>query len=289
MQIKNSVGKSGKNDPADVEIIRSLLVRHRQWVETDLTNTTLTENVLVAAIMKFQETACALARPDGRVDPNGFTLKRLNMASIPRPAHRVFRNVCWNPGPALTDKDFIAAAKKLGCEKEAIQTVAIVETKRQANDSSGRPTILFERHKFRLFTGGAYNSTHPDISGPQGNYGRESIQYAKLYRAAVLNEEAALKSASWGAFQIMGFNHKSAGYGTVGAFVDAMIGSQSSHLDAFVSHIAASSSLKNAIIKKDWTTFARLYNGPDFKINMYDTQMENEYKRLIAKKAANRS
>ncbi|MFV0474306.1 MAG: N-acetylmuramidase family protein [Pikeienuella sp.] len=288
MEIANSVGKGGRNDPADVEIIRSLLARHQRWAGSDLSNATLTEDILAAAITKFQETACAMARPDGRVDPNGFTLKRLNLASIPGPRHKVFMNICWNPGPALTDGDFKAAAKRLGCEKEAIQAVAIVETRRQANDELGRPTILFERHKFRKFTGGAYNATHPDISGPQGGYGRFSAQYGKLRRAAMLDEDAALKSASWGAFQIMGFNHSKAGYGMVSAFVEAMIGSQSNQLDAFVSFVAADSGMKNAIIKKDWAAFARLYNGSEYKKNNYDTTMETEYNARISVKTANR-
>lgn len=289
MQIKNSVGKGGKNDPADVEIIRTLLVRHRQWIDDDLRQKALTEDILAASLRKFQENACALARPDGRVDPNGFTMRRLTMTHIPRPRHKVFLNQCWSAGPSLTDADFRAAAATLGCEKEAIQAVAIVETRREASDELGRPTILFERHKFRSFTFGTYNATHADLSGPQGNYGRFSEQYNKLRRAAMLNEEAALKSASWGAFQIMGFNHTNAGYGTVAAFVDAMIGSQSNQLNAFVAFVGAEAGMKNAIVKKEWATFARLYNGPDYAKNNYDTKMDNEYKALVRARTAAQS
>ena len=281
MQIKNSVGKGGKNDAADMEIVRNHLVRHRQWIDSDLRSVALSEDVLAGAISKFQERACSLVNPDGRVDPNGFTMKRLSLTLIPRPRHRVFLSQCWNAGVALTDADFRAAASTLGCEKEAIQAVAIVETRRDANDELGRPTILFERHKFRDFTLGAYNSTHSDISGPQGGYGRFSAQYEKLRRAAVLNEEAALKSASWGAFQIMGFNHSTAGYGTVDAFVDAMIGSQANQLNAFVSFVGADIGMKTAIINKDWARFARLYNGPGYAKNNYDTKMDTEYQALV--------
>lgn len=281
MTIKNSVGKGGKNDPADVEIVRAHLVRHRNWLDTDLRSTTLTEAVLGSAIEKFQKGACAMAKQDGRVDPNGFTMQRLAMTLIPRPRHKIFMSQCWVTGPALTEADFRAAATALGCETEAIQAVAIVETKRAAHDEMGRPTILFERHKFRDATNRAYNTTHSDLSGPQGGYGTFSAQYGKLYRAATLNEDAALRSASWGAFQIMGFNYATAGYGTVAAYVDAMIGSQANQLKAFVAHVRAESGLRNAIIKKDWATFARLYNGKDYAINNYDTKMKNEYDRLV--------
>ncbi len=74
----------------------------------------------------------------------------------------------------------------------------------------------------------------------------------------------------------------------IGAFVDAMIGSQSNQLKAFVSFVGANNSMKKAIIAKDWATFARLYNGPDYAKNNYDTKMKNEYDRLVrAAKATN--
>ncbi|MDO5643589.1 MAG: N-acetylmuramidase family protein [Paracoccus sp. (in: a-proteobacteria)] len=289
MTIRNSVGKGGKNDPADVEIIRAHLVRHRQWLNADLRNTVLTEAVLGDAVAQFQKGACALARQDGRVDPGGFTMRRLAMTIIPRPRHKAFASQCWLTGASLTDADYTAAATALGCEKEAIQAVAIVETRRQPFDDMGRPTILFERHKFREFTNSAYSATHPDLSNSRGGYGRHSEQYARLHRAATLNEEAALKSASWGAFQIMGFNFKSAGYASVAAFVDAMIGSQSRQLAAFVAHVGSESGMKNAIINRNWAAFARRYNGPAYAENDYDGKMKAEYDRLISAKAANRT
>ena len=40
--------------------------------------------------------------------------------------------------------------------------------------------------------------------------------------AAHLNRIAALKSASWGKFQLMGFNYKLCGFNSLQAFVNAM-------------------------------------------------------------------
>ena len=144
---------------------------------------------------------------------------------------------------------------------------------------------MFERHKFRAFTNGAYNTTHPDLSNSQGGYGRFSAQYPKLKRAAMLNEEAALKSASWGMFQIMGFNYKAAGYNSVGTYVKAMIGSQANQLGAFVSFINANATLKKAIQDKNWAVFARGYNGPDYATNSYDTKMATAYAEFAAEEA----
>jgi hypothetical protein len=43
-----------------------------------------------------------------------------------------------------------------------------------------RPQILFERHIFRKYTNGRFDSEAPDISGPAGGYGLLSEQYNKL-------------------------------------------------------------------------------------------------------------
>lgn len=76
-----------------------------------------------------------------------------------------------------------------------------------------RPQMLFERHKFREFTGGRFNTTALDISGPAGGYGPFALQCAKLEKALAWGEQAglgvepALRSASWGMGQIMRFNY----------------------------------------------------------------------------------
>ena len=125
---------------------------------------------------------------------------------------------------------------------------------------------------------------HPDIAnGNPGGYGLFSAQYKKLFRAATLDQVAALKSASWGGFQILGENHVACGYATVGAFVEGMLTDEVAHLNAFVGLLTKepyhAKTLK-AIQTLDWATFASRYNGPDYKKNAYDTKMAAEYARL---------
>ena len=84
-------------------------------------------------------------------------------------------------------------------------------------------------------------------------------------------------SASWGAFQIMGENYKQAGYASIGDFVDAMKTSVGDHLNAFVNFINANPKLKSAIQKKDWATFASIYNGPGYRDHHYDTGIADAY------------
>jgi len=285
--LSGSVGTGRLNQPADVTRVQDLLANHTHWL-APIPLTPADGHCgpdTIEAIKRFQETAAALekGKVDGVVTPSGFTLKRLEIGYIPKPKHRVFDNVCWaHAANELTLTLLQAAAKTLALESEAIEAVVEQEVAiRGPWDEFGRPTILYERHLFRHFTKKKWNLTHPDISGPQGGYGRYSAQYPKLYRAATLDEPAALKSASWGAFQILGENFADCGYTSVETFVDAMLANETNQLNAFVAFVNKNSTLKKALKDKDWTTFARIYNGPDYQKNHYDTNISNIYNNLI--------
>ncbi|QEE31281.1 N-acetylmuramidase family protein [Terriglobus albidus] len=178
----------------------------------------------------------------------------------------------------LADDDYKAAADDLCCEVRAIKAVTSVEAPRGAYDEFGRPTILFERHLFHRFTAGRHDRFAPDISNAnRGGYGKYAAQYDKLQRAYQLDATAALRAASWGAFQILGDNYAQAGFGTVDLFVTAMCQSIQQQLRAFVAFIKFSATLTQAIQNRNWATFARVYNGPAYKDNRYDTNLQGAY------------
>lgn len=187
-------------------------------------------------------------------------------------------------GTLIEDADYEAAATTLGCEVAAIRAVA--ETESGSSGSFFRfpgwdvvPAILYERHYFHQLTGGKYDSTHPDLSSRNaGGYGKYSAQYRKLIRAYQLVPGAALESASWGKFQIMGRWHAQAGYDSVESFVKAISVSEKNHLAAFVSFIEADERLARAVVDKDWLRFALVYNGPGQ--DGYDLRMKEAYERL---------
>ena len=107
-------------------------------------------------------------------------------------------------------------------------------------------------------------------------------QCEKLRRAAVLNEAAALKSCSWGAFQIMGADHASTGHADVAAFVTEMNASSARQLGVFVAPVTAVAVLAAAIAAKDWARFARRYDGPAYRDNRYDTKMAEACRRFAS-------
>jgi hypothetical protein len=181
------------------------------------------------------------------------------------------REFTGNPAP-LTTADHERAAKAIGCAVAAIRAVAEVES-RGGFLADGRPKILFERHIFSRLTNRRFDTGHPAIANPApGGYRGGPAEYDRLAQAIALDRPAALKSASWGAFQIMGFNHNLAGFTDVEIFVKAMVSGQGAQLDAFARFIKASS-LGDELIRKDWPGFARGYNGPDYAKNKYDIKL----------------
>jgi len=143
-----------------------------------------------------------------------------------------------NPKPVLlTPSDLQRTADLLRAPVAIIRAVRKVEAPRGAFDSNGRPSILFERHKFRAHSNGAFDDVAPDLSGPPygaGGYGTFAGQYDKLMRACSLDPEAAFNACSWGAFQVLGENAAAMGYGTAIDMAFALVAGEPAHLECFV-------------------------------------------------------
>ncbi len=186
-------------------------------------------------------------------------------------------------GQGLTEADWQRAASALGVDVAAIKAVAEVEASRSGFLADGRPKILFEAHQFSDRTDGRFDRSHPGISSPRWNrdlYVGGAGEHTRLQEAMALDRGAALESASWGRFQIMGFNHEAAGFGNVEDFVAAMRQDEGRQLDAFVSFIRSDPSMHRALQDHDWAGFAAAYNGSGYAANQYDTRIADAYQRL---------
>jgi hypothetical protein len=190
-----------------------------------------------------------------------------------------------------TVEAYAGAAWLLRCEVRAVMAVAIVEAGAEgAFLPTGEPVILFERHHFdRLtygrFTGATVPGTTTEpwrviAARTTGGYGPYSAQHRRLQAAVALDRDAALKSASWGLFQIMGSNHAACGFPELQRFVTAMYRSADDHLRAFVQFIRHDGRLVDAIRARDWSGFARVYNGPKFAKHGYDRKLAAAYDKL---------
>lgn len=189
---------------------------------------------------------------------------------------------------ALTATDFDAAAARLGVEAPILRAVHEVET---AGGSGflepGKPVILFEGHVFWRQLEARGIPPAPLAAGNEGilhprwsreHYRGGAREYARLARALRIHEEAALCSASWGMFQLMGFNHEACGYECIGDFVQGMCRGPREQLEAFVSFLRARG-LERYLQCRDWAGFARRYNGPGFARNKYDERLRRAYER----------
>lgn len=209
-------------------------------------------------------------------------------------------------GEKITDENYERAARSIGCEVSFLKAVAMVETGDRTSgfDEKNRPIILYERHVFARCTNpaGKYNKINPDISSSTG-YKAASLEnknlvsigklkkdeiygysYGRLAKAYSLDKNAAMQACSWGKFQILGENHKEAGFETVLSFVQAMCISEREHLLAFANFIKSDLTRKNAAITKDWAVFSKMYNGRHYKRNKYDTKLKEAYKEICERK-----
>jgi hypothetical protein len=179
----------------------------------------------------------------------------------------------------ITQAAFQAAAESLGCEVAAIQAVAEVESRGDGFLPDNRPKILFERHIFSRYTNRKFDAKYPDISARStGGYQGGGKEYARLEKAYRLDADAALMSASWGRFQIMGFNFKACGCKTVREYVESVKQSEDNQLLHFVG-FCKSNHLDDELRDKRWADFARKYNGPAYAKNQYDIKMAKAYEK----------
>lgn len=181
----------------------------------------------------------------------------------------------------LTYTDFARAAAALKCEIAAIRAVCEIEAPAGGFLPDGQVTILPERHWFHQLTKGKFSGTHPTISNPEpGGYGPAGQhQHTRLAKMVALDREAALLATSWGKFQIMGFNHKRAGFPTIQAFINAMHDGEPAQLDTFVTFIKSDPVMHRALQKKDWAKFAYRYNGRAYAKHGYHTRLAAAYRK----------
>ena len=184
-------------------------------------------------------------------------------------------------GAPLTAEGLSSAAGLLGCDVAAVGAVIEVETKGCGFLADRRPKILFERHIFHRETAGRFDATAPDLSHPKGGgYGSGgAAQYPRLERAMALDRDAALRGASWGLGQIMGFNAGLAGFADAPAMIAAFADSEDAQL-AGLARFCTGSKLDKALREHRWADFARGYNGPNFKENAYDAKLDAAWTRL---------
>ncbi|GAB1452090.1 N-acetylmuramidase family protein [Draconibacterium sp.] len=201
----------------------------------------------------------------------------------------------------LSEKDLIDFADRYNLELAAVKAVNQIESSGKGFLAFGKPRILFEGHVFwnelkkrNLQPNSFLNSLTQDVlyekwtkkyyRGGEGEY--ERMERAAGISASPLAKEAAYCSASWGAFQIMGYNFKNLGYNSIDNWVSAMNEHEREHLAAFGKFIAMKSisgkKLVDWLKEKNWAKFAEGYNGSGYKKNKYDEKLKAAYNKYLS-------
>ncbi len=193
----------------------------------------------------------------------------------------------------ITDEIISSAAIKFGIEPGLIYSVYQVESSGNGFLLSGKPKILFEGHIFwRQLTLSGMSEieieklarNHESILYKKWTrkfyYKDGELEYKRLEAARLINENAANCSASWGAFQIMGFNYRSCGFHSVNDFVVAHSKGIDEHINSFFNFLI-STKLFEHLKNKNWDIFSRMYNGPDYRKNDYNKKLIKMYEEYI--------
>lgn len=185
----------------------------------------------------------------------------------------------------LDQSDFAKIARQIGVGEPELRAVVEVETRGGGFDAMGRPKMLFEPHVFWRELGEAKRRRAENAGVAYRKWGSSPYpkdSYPRLGIAISIDRPAALRSASWGLGQIMGFNCRMAGYRTADEMVQAFMDDEESHLSAMVEFIEASgldddlrriADLGRKSTAADWAPFARGYNGAGYASHGYHTKL----------------
>ncbi|MGR3886046.1 N-acetylmuramidase family protein [Pseudomonas sp. 1152_12] len=312
---------SARNVRADVETIQRLFNLIALKSDKPLSVDGICGPLLVQRIIDYQLNRLHVAKPDGVIDPAGRTFNSLvedariantvpqanvvtakvQQISVPAPApiqplsdkRQLVTTATCDGGVTLTEADFQNAATHLGgaVSINIIKAFAAVESGGLSGFGPAKmPIIAYERHIFHKYTQRKYDKSHPYLSAPylakadqqwRANNKDQATAWRTLSDAFNLDQKAALMSASYGMFQIMGFNFAACGYKSVFDFVSAMKLNAGQQLLAFVAFCRKNPALFKAMKNKDYAGMARNYNGSDY--GDYDRRIQKAFEALEKK------
>ena len=199
----------------------------------------------------------------------------------------------------LTEEDFAEVAAEMDVEVAAIKAVVEIEAGKthQGFWTDGKPLINFDLAMFRRFAArngvslGKYRRSHAVVfTRPMAaRYGsQQAAQQARLDAARTIHDLSAIQGTFWGMFQIGGFNWKKCGADSPDEFVRLMSRSERDQLELFAAFVR-NSGLLPALKARNWSAFARGYNGPSYAARRYHTRMAAAYARFKAQPASDKA
>lgn len=189
----------------------------------------------------------------------------------------------------LDDLDLPRIGRQIAVGEDEIHAVIDVETSGGGFDATGRPKMLFEPHVFYRELGEAKRRTAEAQGLAYPRWGMKPYpkdSYGRLTLAMKIDTPAALRSASWGLGQIMGFNCRLAGYASASDMVADFLEDEDRHLRAMVTFIASAGlddelrhihGLGRPSTAADWAPFALGYNGAGYRKHGYHIRLAERH------------
>jgi hypothetical protein len=185
-------------------------------------------------------------------------------------------------------KEITAIAKEQGIEPAALAAVVEVESSGRAFttiDGQPLPLILYEFHVFYRWPGLApaqrKQAVAQKLAAPRwGDLpypATQKARYNQLGRAARIDPQAAHAACSWGVGQVLGENAEWLGYGTPKALAERTMEGLAGQIEVMLRFVERRG-LMDAMARRDWRHFARLYNGPG-QVDFYAPRMAAAYRR----------
>lgn len=213
----------------------------------------------------------------------------------------------WNQFGALITR----VAEMLEIDPAVALAVMAIESGGSAFAEDGRLLIRFEPHIFfeewgkldperfaqhfrydlnKIWEGHQWRPS-PDQQWRDFHGNQQAEWEVFTFARNALAPEAALRSTSMGAPQIMGFNHEHIGYPSAQAMFEAFSTSAHAQIIALFDFVKVEPARLNALRAGDFATFASSYNGPG-QASLYATLIQdgvNTFNRLRATPSAETS
>lgn len=173
----------------------------------------------------------------------------------------------------VTPQTIDESAAVLQLEPRLFKAVAKVESGAFGFTINALPLSRFEMHLFK--------KQYPSLSHEElENIKKADSTWTKIrYAMSIAEPDLALKSTSFGAFQILGSNFKAAGFKDVYDMVDMMSIHEDNQYKAFTNFLLYHK-LHIPLQQKDYSAFALRYNGKLALQRGYHTKIAQAYDSL---------
>lgn len=179
--------------------------------------------------------------------------------------------------PRLMPADYSRIGDALEIPPSSPRAIAIIESAEKALTADGNPVVRFEAEHWKKRRIASRLGQSFDKATNSKDLDERWKQFEAMYQ---VDPVAAVKAHSFGWPQIMGFNHRLAGFETTDAFLNAMM-TVDGQSKAFISFVHNSPQLLRAMRAGDADGVGRHYNGKNYKLNRYAEKYASLSKRSL--------